>query len=227
MCQSSRCFFLESSWSGNFSSAEEKRRRAVDPWRKKILAASLNQLAVGEGNLVRSLPAFEPSYLKELCILFWTTLQGKGEISNGKPIISLAELKRINEQVSSGDDDTGSKPPSIVPISQFSSSLLAPILMSLLEDVSLMFDAGPNNRPKVIQALETLFQYYCTPKYQLPAGRIVEAAVPANLSELWDKHGAEMQNMLQAIYVKYQADELPPQRPFGRFAETYCFIYMH
>ena len=62
-----------------------------------------------------------------------------------------------------------------------------PILMPLLENLIIFkSEAGPVNTPNVIQALMTLIQYYCTPKYHLPGGEIVEAAAPADISELWD-----------------------------------------
>lgn len=112
-------FFLGSSWSVASCPAEEKRRRAVDPWRKGVLAASMEQLAEDEGDLVKSLPAFEPSYPKELCTIFWKNLRGKGEISGGRPAISFAVLKRIAEQASLGHDDTSSKYPTTIPLSQF------------------------------------------------------------------------------------------------------------
>lgn len=61
-----------------------------------------------------------------------------------------------------------------------------PILMPLLESIKISkFEVGPVNTPKVMQALIALFQYYCTPKYQLSGGEIVEAAALADMSELW------------------------------------------
>lgn len=51
---------LSKPWSVDKSPAEEKKRRAVDPWRKEMLAVSLEQLAKDQGDLMKSLPAFEP-----------------------------------------------------------------------------------------------------------------------------------------------------------------------
>lgn len=65
--------------------AEEKKRRAVDPWRKGMLAASMEQLAKYQGDLVKSLPGFEPSYLKELCTIFWKNPQEKARYQAESP----------------------------------------------------------------------------------------------------------------------------------------------
>lgn len=67
-----------------------------------MLAASMEQLAKYQGDLVKSLPAFEPSHLKELCTIFWKNLPGKGETLGGKPVIPLAVSKRMTEQVNLG-----------------------------------------------------------------------------------------------------------------------------
>lgn len=100
-----------------------------------------------------------------------------------------------------------------------------PILIPLLGNIVISkFDTGPVNTPNTIQALMALFQFYCTPKYQLPGGEIVEAAAPAHMSELWGQYGEQMEELLQAVYEKQQAGEIPPRRPYGRCAETYCFV---
>lgn len=153
-------FFLGSSWSVDKSPAEEKKRRAVDPWRKEMLAVSLEQLAKDQGDLMKSLPVFEPSYLKQLCTLFWKNLNGKGEISGGKPVVPLALSKRISEQAIWGHDDSGSKHLTILPGNHSFYQSTIPILMPLLENVIISkFEAGPVNTPNVIQALMALFQY--------------------------------------------------------------------
>lgn len=91
-------FFLSSSWSGSNSVAENRLRQAVDPWRKEALATYLRQIArTGEG-MPKSLPVFEPTYLKELCRLFWKTFRGKGKQSNGKPIIPSIALAKVHEK---------------------------------------------------------------------------------------------------------------------------------
>lgn len=99
--------------------------------------------------------------------------------------------------------------------------------MPLLENIGISkFEAGSVNTPNAIQAIMTLIQYCCTPKYHLPGGEIVEAAAPADISELWDQYGSNIEKLLQTVYIKQQAGKILPRRPFGRFAETYCFICM-
>lgn len=218
---------LSKPWSVDKSPAEEKKRRAVDPWRKEMLAVSLEQLAKDQGDLMKSLPAFEPSYLKQLCALFWKNLNGKGEISGGKPVVPLAVSKRISEQAIWGHDDNGSKHLTILPGNHSFYQSTIPILMPFLENVIISkFEAGPVNTPNLIQALMALFQYYCTPKYSLPGGEIVEAAAPADISELWDVCGRNVEKLLQAVYIKQQEGGIQPRRPLGRCAETYCFVCM-
>lgn len=173
--------FLASSWSVANCPAEAKRRRAVDPWRKWVLAASMEQLAKDEGDFVRNLPAFEPSYLKELCTIFWKNLRGKGEISGGKASNPVGRAKENN-----GDNQLKT------PNNYFSKPIFQPINHA-------DFDAAPRKYHNLQILKPGLFN---TPKWytstygtfpillqsqgiNYPGGEIVEAAAPADMSELW------------------------------------------
>lgn len=48
----------------------------------------------------------------------------------------------------------------------------------------------------------------------------MEAAAPADMSELSGQYGEKMEELLQAVYEKQQAGEIPPRHPFGRCAEN-------
>lgn len=225
-------FFLSSSWSGSNSVAENLLRQAVDPWRKKVLATCLRQIArTGEG-MPKSLPVFEPLYLKELCRLFWKNFRGKGKQSNGKLIIPSIALAKVHEQSAArylARYSDESRPTTIAFGEYFSpNSKVEPILMSLLADViKAKFNAGPINTLEVEEALMAFFEFCCTPQFQFSGGQIVKmVAPPDNLHALWNKYHLELEELLQALFTAQKTQTIPPGRPFGRCAETYCFICM-
>ena len=185
----------------------------------------------GEG-MPKSLPVFEPLYLKELCHLFWSNFRGKGKQSNGKPIIPLTALAKLHEKSAAQylarySDDSR---PTTIAFGKylFPNSKVEPMLMSLLANViKAKFNAGPVNTPAVVEALVAFFKFCCTPQFQFPGGEIEKmVAPPNNLQALWSKYHLGLEELLQAFFTAQKAQKIPPGRPFGRCAETYCFIYM-
>lgn len=124
-------FFLSSSWLENYSVTENQIRQAVDPWCKEVLATFLG--------MPKSLPVFEPSYLKELCCIFWKNFRGKGNQLKGKPIIPSIVLSKVHEKsaaryLSRYADEPR---PSIIAFGNYLApkSKTEPILISLLADI--------------------------------------------------------------------------------------------
>lgn len=102
------------------------------------------------------------------------------------------------------------------------------MLMSLLADViKARFNAGPVDTPEVLEALMAYVKFCCTPQSQFPGGEILKmVAPPDNLQVLWNKYHLGLEELLQAFFTAKKAQTIPPGRPFGRCAETYCFICM-
>lgn len=51
-------------------------------------------------------------------------------------------------------------------------------------------------------------------------------APPDNMQALWEGYHLRLKELLQALFTAQQAQTSPPGRPFGKCAETYCFICM-
>lgn len=180
----------------------------------------------------KSLPAFEPLYRKELCRLFWENFRGKGKQSNGKQIIPSIALAKVHEKSAAQHlaRYSDQSRPTTIPFGEYLSpnSKVEPMLMSLLADViEAKFNAGPVNTPEVVEALMAFFEFCCTPQFQFPGGEIVKTvAPPDNLQALWSMYHLGLEELLQAFFTAQNAQKIPPGRPFGRCAETYCFICM-
>lgn len=119
----------------------------------------------------KSLPDFEPSYLKELCVMFWKNFRGKSKLSGGRPVVPWT--KSVTGYVARYADESRT---ATIPLGKYlaSGSETAPVLMSLLADIiQAKFNASPVNTLQVTQALMAYFQLYCTLRFQLRGGEMV------------------------------------------------------